>query len=104
MLQIATAQVSGNSRIPKTETVNVIFDSGSQRSFINDDLRKRLKLPVITKEKIVIKTKIAKNRTEFSFKRLYTDPRLLQSHDNVIKEYLSYGLHQAEQLFVTNVK
>ena len=36
--------------------MNIIFDSGSQRSYITDDLCKRLKLPVIRKEKIVIKT------------------------------------------------
>ena len=36
--------------------MKIIFDSGSQRSYITDDLRKRLKLPVIRKEKIVIKT------------------------------------------------
>ena len=35
--------------------MNIIFDSGSQRRYITDDLRKRLKLPVIIKEKIVIK-------------------------------------------------
>ena len=32
LLQTATAQISGNFQIPKTETVNNIFDSGSQRS------------------------------------------------------------------------
>ena len=36
--------------------MNIIFDSGSQRSYITDDLCKRLELPVIRKEKIVIKT------------------------------------------------
>ena len=36
--------------------MNIIFDSGSQWSYITGDLRKRLKLPVIRKEKIVIKT------------------------------------------------
>ena len=36
--------------------MNIIFDSGSKRSYITDDFRKRLKLPVIRKEKIVIKT------------------------------------------------
>ena len=56
LLQTVTAQISGNFQIPKTETVNIIFDSGSQRSYITDDLRKRPKVPVIKKEKIVIKT------------------------------------------------
>ena len=36
--------------------MNIIFDSGSQRSYITHDLRKRLKLPVIRKEKIIIET------------------------------------------------
>ena len=56
LLQIATAQISGNFQIPKTEIVSFIFDSGSQRSCTIDDLRKRLKLTVIRKEKIVVKT------------------------------------------------
>ena len=56
LLQTATAQILGNFQISKTETVNIIFDSGSQRSYITEDLRKRLRLPVIRKEKIVIKT------------------------------------------------
>ena len=43
VLQAATAQISGIFQIPKTETVNIIFDSGSQRSYITDDLRKRPK-------------------------------------------------------------
>ena len=55
-LQTATAQISGNFQIPKTEIVNIVFDSGSQRSYVTGDLRKRLKLPLIRKEKIVIKT------------------------------------------------
>ena len=55
-LQTATAQISGNFQLPKTETLNIIFDSGSQRSYITDDLCKRLKWLVIRKEKIVIKT------------------------------------------------
>ena len=29
-LQTATAQISGNFQIPKTEIVNIVFDSGSQ--------------------------------------------------------------------------
>ena len=56
MLQTATAQISSNFQIAKTETVNIIFDNLSRRSYINDNLRKRLKLPVIRKEKLVIKT------------------------------------------------
>ena len=36
---------------------------------------------------------IAKSRLETNFKRLQTDPQLLQSYDDVIiKEYLSYGI------------
>ena len=35
---------------------------------------------------------IAKSRLETNFKRLQTDPKLLQSYDDVIKEYLSYGI------------
>ena len=61
---------------------------------------------------------IAKSRLETNFKRLQTDPQLLQSYDDVIKEYLSYGIvervtdsntnlciiYHTEQLFVKNVK
>ena len=35
---------------------------------------------------------VAKSRLETNFKRLQTDPQLLQSYDAVIKEYLSYGI------------
>ena len=35
---------------------------------------------------------IPKRRLETDFKRLQTDQQLLQSYDNVIKEYLSYGI------------
>ena len=35
---------------------------------------------------------IAKSRLETNFKRLQTDPQLLQSYDDVIKEYLSYDI------------
>ena len=38
LLQTATVQISANFQIPKTETVNIIFDSGSQRSYITNDL------------------------------------------------------------------
>ena len=38
LLQTVTVQISGNFQIPKTETVNIIFDSGNQRSYITDDL------------------------------------------------------------------
>ena len=49
ILLTATAQNSGSLKIPKTETVNIIFDSGSQRSYTIDNLRKRLEVPVIRK-------------------------------------------------------
>ena len=42
LLQTATAQISDNFQISETETVNIIFGSGSQRSYITDDIRKRL--------------------------------------------------------------
>ena len=35
---------------------------------------------------------IAKSRLETNFKRLQTDPQLLQRDDDVIKQYLSYGI------------
>ena len=35
---------------------------------------------------------IAKSRLETNFKSLQTDPQLLQGYDDVIKEYLSYGI------------
>lgn len=49
-----SAQMSGNFQIPKTGTVNIVFGSDYQRSYINDGLCKRLKPPVI-KEKVIIK-------------------------------------------------
>ena len=38
LLQTATVQISANFQIPKAETVNIIFDSGRQRSYITNDL------------------------------------------------------------------
>ena len=55
LLQAAKAQISDNFQIPKTETGNIIFDCGSQRSSIIGNFRKRMKVPVTRKEKIVIK-------------------------------------------------
>ena len=40
------------------EAINVrlLFDSGSQRSYISDRLRNRLRLPTVKTEKLLIKT------------------------------------------------
>ena len=44
LLQTATTNVSNLTRNPISEDVQIIFDSGSQRTYVSDSLRKRLKL------------------------------------------------------------
>ena len=39
----------------KQTKINALFDIGSQRTFVNEELRNYLKLPVLRKEKIIIK-------------------------------------------------
>ena len=55
MLQTAYTKVS-NFSTQKEAKVCVLFDTGSQRSYISDELRNYLKLSVLRKERIFIKT------------------------------------------------
>ena len=55
MLQTAYTKVS-NFSTQKEAKVCVLFDTGSQRSYISDELRNCLKLSVLRKERIFIKT------------------------------------------------
>ena len=45
---------------------------------------------------------MAKSRLETNFNRLHTDPKLLQSYDDVIKDYLSYGIVETVTDSTTN--
>ena len=55
LLQTATAQASAvNSKLH--HSVRLLFDTGSQRSYISNKVRSRLNLPVIRREKILIQT------------------------------------------------
>ena len=55
LLQTAYTKVS-NFSTQKEAKVCVLFDTGSQRSYISDELRNYLKLSVLRKERIFIKT------------------------------------------------
>ena len=55
LLQTATANVS-NPRSGKTVQARLVFDSGSQRSYITNSLRSSLELPSLRYENLVIKT------------------------------------------------
>ena len=53
--QTTTANVS-NPRCGKTVRARLVFDSGSQRSYITNTLRRSLELPSLRYENLVIKT------------------------------------------------
>ena len=55
MLQTAYANVS-NFSTQKEAKVCVLFDTESQRSYISDEMRNYLKLSILRKERIFIKT------------------------------------------------
>lgn len=61
LLQTANADVSDFSENYKSNTL-ILFDSGSQRTYISKELREKLKLPTLRKEKVLIK---AFGKTEF---------------------------------------
>ena len=56
LLQTASVSVSGFDNKRKVNNVQLLFDSGSQRSYISEDLRKKLNLPTLRKENIAINT------------------------------------------------
>ena len=55
-MQTAMASVSNLEKNSVTTDVQVIFDSGSQRTYVNEALCKRLIFPVIRSERIIVKT------------------------------------------------
>ena len=65
LLQIGTAEVSdveGNSSVFS----RILFDSGSQRSYVSEELARRLGLKVLRKENVVIKTFGRNDESELS--------------------------------------
>ena len=56
MKQAATASISNLVKNSVTTDVQVIFDSGSQRTYLNEALCERLKSPVIRSERIIVET------------------------------------------------
>ena len=54
LLQTATVVVSNLNNSEK-KTVNLLFDNGSQRTYITSELRNRLKLPKIRTERLFVK-------------------------------------------------
>ena len=52
-MQTAAASVSNLEKSSATTDVQVIFDSGSQRTYVNEALCKRLKFPIIRSERII---------------------------------------------------
>jgi len=92
LLQTASAVISDTSGVRKKYT-RILFDSGSQRSYISQDLCKSLKLKPLRSEKIIIKTfgddnsKVQNldvyqlkvrhiNRNEFCFIEAYCVPKV----------------------------
>ena len=55
LLQTAYSKVF-NNKLSLSSTAQIMFDSGSQKSYITADLKKKLHLKTICNEKIVIKT------------------------------------------------
>ena len=55
-MQTATTSASNLEKNPVTTDVQVIFDSGSQRTYVNEASCERLKSPVIRSERIIVKT------------------------------------------------
>ena len=56
LLQTARADVSAPGVGGKTENIRIIFDSGSQKTYINERLKKSLNLKVVGKDRLLIKT------------------------------------------------
>ena len=55
-MQTAAASVSNLEKNSVTTDVQVIFDSGSQRTYVNEALCERLKFPVIRSQRMIVKT------------------------------------------------
>ena len=54
LLQTALVTVTDLHKQKQTK-INALFDTGSQRTYVSEELRNYLKLPVLRKEKIIIK-------------------------------------------------
>ena len=55
LLQTASVSIYGVDN-DKLDNIPLLFDCGSQRSYVSDKLRKRFKLPTLRSEKISINT------------------------------------------------
>ena len=56
LLQTARADVYSPGDDSKVQNIRLIFDTGSQKSYVNESLKDALKLKVIGKERLLIKT------------------------------------------------
>ena len=56
LLQTARAGVSAPRTEGRAENIGIIFDSGSQKTYINERLQKSLNLKVVGKDRLLIKT------------------------------------------------
>ncbi|XP_028403430.1 uncharacterized protein LOC114526129 [Dendronephthya gigantea] len=56
LLQTAIAFVCASDKTEVKNYTRILFDSGSQRSYISDKVRSRLQLKTLRKEKVIIKT------------------------------------------------
>ena len=56
LLQLATAEVVRSDNDSYSPSVRLVFDSCNQRSYVTKDLKDKLKLPVIGRESLLIKT------------------------------------------------
>ena len=56
LLQTARAIVSRPHQSQSTVNGRILFDSGSQRTFITNTLKDKLQLPVLNSEQLMIKT------------------------------------------------
>ena len=56
LMQTATASVSNLEKNSVTTDGQIIFDRGSQRTYLNEALCERLKFPVIRSKRIIVKT------------------------------------------------
>ena len=54
LLQTALVTVTDLHKQKQTK-INALFDTGSQRTYVSEELRNYLKLPVLRKERIIIK-------------------------------------------------
>ena len=79
LLQTAFSEVS-NSFSSICHSAKILFDSGSQRSYISDDLRKRLDLKTVRTENLVLKTF---GKSENVLKKL-----------DVVRLFIKYGINK----------